>query len=458
MRGAERIMPSEHEPVPSQWRPPLPRRPPGVTDLRVFTADPPAPVGRHRPCPESPRVDISVAGRPRLIRPRPIRSLLPVLALVTLVAGCGSSAPATGPGGQNAARSAAAAAPQSLRGLCPDPVVVQTSWYPQAEHGAVYQLLGAGYTIDAAHKKVTGKLVSNGVDTGVRIEIRAGGPALAYQPVAARMDTDHSITLGMVASDELIQQSAAHPLLGVVAPLDLDPQIIMWDPNVYPEWNTISDIGQTDTKVLYFQGFPYMDYLLGSGILRRSQVDSSYDGSPSRLVASRGHIAVQGYVTNEPYAWRYEVRAWSRPLAYQLVADTGYPNYANVLAIRPADRDRLDRCLHRLVPMIQRAQTAFMVNPAATVNLIVAAVQAYHGFMYTAALARYAIATMRREGIVGNGGNPTLGDFDHARIAKLINILQPIFTGQHKPIKPSLGFDDMVTNAYVDPAIGLPGT
>jgi len=340
--------------------------------------------------------------------------------------------------------------------VCPDPVVVQSSWFPQVEHSAVYQLLGAGYRLDAEHKSVTGPLVSAGVDTGVKIQIRAGGPAVAYQPVPARMHADRSITLGMVASDELIQQSAVHPLLGVVAPLDLDAQVIMWDPATHPDWNTIADIGQTSERVLYFPGLPYMDYLLGAGILRRSQVDAGYDGSPSRLVSSRGRIAVQGYVTNEPYAWQHEVPAWGRPLAYQLVNDTGYPNYANVLAIRPADRGRLDGCLHRLVPIIQRAQVDFMAHPDPAIAVIVGAVQAYHGFTYTPALARYAVKTLRSEGIVGNGGNPTLGDFDHARIARLLRILDPIFTGQHKPIRPDLGFDDLVTNAYIDPAIRLP--
>jgi hypothetical protein len=242
--------------------------------------------------------------------------------VLLLAAGCSSSAGA-GDSGQAAQRQAPAGDTTNLRGVCPDTVVAQSSWFPQVEHSAVYQLLGEGYQVDANHKSVTGPLVAGGVDTGVRIQVRAGGPAVAYQPVSARMDADRSITLGMVPADELIQQSAEHPLLGVVAPLDLDAQIIMWDPKTHPDWNGIRDIGQTNETVLYFQGLPYMDYLLGAGILRRSQVDSSYDGNPARLVASKGRIAVQGYVTNEPWAWQREVPAWGRPLAYQLISDTG---------------------------------------------------------------------------------------------------------------------------------------
>jgi hypothetical protein len=67
---------------------------------------------------------------------------------------------------------------------------------------------------------------------------------------------------------------------------------------VRPRVATISDIGQTDTPVLYYQTATFMAYLLGSGILRASQVDASYDGTPSRFAADGGKDAVQGYATN----------------------------------------------------------------------------------------------------------------------------------------------------------------
>jgi hypothetical protein len=373
-----------------------------------------------------------------------------------LVTGCAGGA-ATGTGGQAARGSAASGAALNLRGVCPATVVVQSSWFPQAEHGAVYQLLGRGYTIDGKRKSVTGPLIASGVDTGVRLQIRAGGPAIGFQQTSAQMYADRSITIGMLNTDELIQQSKTTPVLGVVAPLDLDPQIIAWDPAAHPDWNTISDIGQTGARVLYYQGSPFMSYLLGSGILRPSQVDGSYDGTPSRFVADRGQDAVQGYATNEPWSWEHEVPAWGRPLAYQLINDTGYPNYANLLGIRVADRGRLDGCLHRLAPILQRAQVQFVQDPAAAITVMLAANDAYRsGFHYDRPLARYAVKTMREQAIVGNGGDRTLGDFNTGRIAKLIGILAPISKGQNKPIKDGLGPVDVVTNAYIDASVGLP--
>jgi hypothetical protein len=341
--------------------------------------------------------------------------------------------------------------------VCPDTVVIQSSWFPEVEHGVAYQLVGSGYRFDPEHKSLTGPLVSAGVDTGVRIQIRAGGPAIGFQKVSAQLYADPSLTLGMVNSDELIQQSTTTPVLGVLAPLDLDPQVILWDPATHPNFNTINDIGQTDTKVLYYQGSPFMDYLLGSGILRASQVDGSYDGSPSRFVASGGRIAIQGYATNEPFLYQHEVRQWRRQVRYALINDTGYPNYANMLAIRVRDRDRLSGCLARLVPILQRAQVEFMQRPDPAVRLILSAVNTYRGgFFYSRALADYAVTTMSREGIVGNGSNRSLGDIDPDRIRRLIDILSPILASQRKPLKPGLTVEDVVTNAYIDPTIGLP--
>jgi hypothetical protein len=145
-------------------------------------------------------------------------------------------------------------------------VVVPTPCVPQAEHGALYELLGRGYRVDAARKRVTGPLVAHGgKPTGVRIELRAGGPAVGFQSAAQTMYLDPSITLGEVATDDAITASPRQPVVAVVAPFELAPYMLMWDPSVYPTWHTITDIGQTNTKVLYFKSATYMDYLLGQG-------------------------------------------------------------------------------------------------------------------------------------------------------------------------------------------------
>jgi hypothetical protein len=188
----------------------------------------------------------------------------------------------------------------------------------------------------------------------------------------------------------------------------------------------------------------------------KSQTDGSYNGAPDTFVGSGGKVAVQGYATNEPYTLQHEIKAWGRPVAAQLIYDTGYPNYGNVLAIRTDKRPALDACLHRLVPLLQQGQVDFISHPDQAINLILKLVDAYKGgFVYSKGNAKFAVQQLRRNGIVANSTPGTLGGFDTGRLVRLIGITQPIFTGQHKQTKANLGPVDVATNAYIDPTIGL---
>jgi hypothetical protein len=399
--------------------------------------------------------------RPRLLaasRPRPLASLLLVGSLLLVACGNGSRTDTSGEGGQVTAGRAAEGDALNLHGICPDTVVIQTSWFPQVEHAVAYQLLGKGYVLDVNKKIATGPLVAHGrVNTGVKLEIRAGGPAIGDQQVSAQMYVDRAITLGMLATDETIQNPVRQPVTAVMAPFDIDPLVLIWDPKTHPAFNTISDIGQTDTPVLYFQGeSTYMDYLVGTGILRRSQTEGSYDGTPQRLVASNGKVVVQGFVTSEPWKWQHEIPQWGRPLASALVADSGYPDYRNQLVIRTGDKDRLAPCLTRLVPILQRSIVDFMGDPGPTTATILSILDRYDTF-YTDSPARsaHAVQVMRDKGIVGNGSNRIIGDFDASRVQKILSIVTPIYAAQHKQTRPGLGPDDIATNDFIDPTIGL---
>lgn len=389
-------------------------------------------------------------------RRRPRATLTAGVLAAALAAGCTGGGDPTGEGG-----APVGIGDGSLAGVCPATVVVQTSWFSQVEHFAAYQLLGAGYTVDAKRKRVTGPLVSQGKDTGVDIEIRAGGPAIGFQQVSAQMYADRSIMLGMLPLDEAIQNSQDQPVTGVITPYDIDPLVIMWDPERYPRFSTVADIGQTDTRVLFFSGErTYIDYLLGTGQLRQSQVDGSYDGSPDRMAASRGAIAVQGFATSEPWKWQHEVPAWGRPLAYALVSDSGYPNYRNLLAIRAGEKAELAGCLRRLVPMLQQATVDFMTAPEPLIRTVLSIVDATRQ-AYTDSVdrSRHAVDVMRDEGLVTNGRTPMIGDFDLApggRVARLLAIDVPIFQGQRKKLRPGLAPADIATNEFLDPTLGLP--
>ena len=451
------MLPEPRTPTPCpDQSPPLPHRTPGRTDLRMFTTEV-LRSGRHRSSVWSRVRSFPLGGLSVPVR-------LTVLAFAAVVAlplsGCASSGTTSGVGGQSTNQAAAALGERvDLRGVCPSTVVVQSPWFPQVELASVYQLLGAGYRVDVNHKTVTGPLVAHGgVDTGVDIQIRSGGPSIGGQQVSAIMYQDKSITLGMNATDETVQNSIRQPTTAVFAPFDVDPLVLIWSPAAHPSWSGILDIGQTSTPVLFFEGErSYIDYLIGAGILRSSQVDGSYDGTPVRLVASRGQVVVQGFATSEPWKWQHEIPQWGKPLSYELVSDLGYPDYRDALVIRTGDKTRLAPCLRRLVPVLQQALVDFMTKPSPTTDVILSILDKYHTF-YTDSPARsaYAVATMRGKGLVGDGSNHTIGDFDLTRIAKIIDIMGPIYASQRKPVAAGLSADRIATNEFLDPTIGLP--
>ncbi|MQY10274.1 hypothetical protein SRB5_03810 [Streptomyces sp. RB5] len=382
-------------------------------------------------------------------------------ALLALLTACGDDGGGDEP---KATRSAAASAGAvDLSGVCPEKIVVQGQWLPNtSSEGPMYSLLGPNPSIDADKDRVTAPLTAGGKDTGVDLEIRAGGPAIGFQQVSAQMYTDKSITLGILGGfDEAIQLSKTQPTLAVLAMLEKDPQMIFWDPKTHPEFTSIADIGKTDTTVLYFDGDTYMDYLVGAGVLKKSQVDGSNDGSPARFVTERGKIASGGYAVEDPYTYEKEVDEWGKPVRFQLLYDAGYPNYGPPLSIRPDDREKLAPCLKKLIPVVQQAQLDFLANPGPTIDATVKISEAYASDdIFTKEIGEYSAAQLKKLGIAANdaeGKDSTTGNFDEARVQKMIELTEPVFAAQKKPVKPGLKPSDLVTDEFIDPEIGFPG-
>jgi hypothetical protein len=377
-----------------------------------------------------------------------------LLLLALAAAGCGEN---DDDGGGEPQAAASAGDRLHLSGVCPNPIVVQEPWQPQSEQGVLYQLMGSGYTIDTEKKRVIGPLEVRGTDTGVKIEIRSGGPAVGMQRPPVVMYLDKSIHLAMAATDTAVEFSGSgQPTTAVVAPLELSPGAVMWDPEQYPQFKTIADIGRTDTRVLHSKDFISFEYLVDAGILKRSQLDGSYTGSPDLFVGYGGKAAQQGFATSEPYLYEHEIKQWGKPLRFQLLNDTGYVNYANPLVVRSADKAVLAPCLRKLVPIFQQAQIDFVEQPEQAIKIIVEAAQRYQtGWRYSENLARYSAQSMLDLGVVSNGADQTLGNFDMNRLQRMIDIIEPVLERQRRPVPKDLKPEDIATNEFIDPSISL---
>ena len=87
-------------------------------------------------------------------------------------------------------------------------VVLQTDWFPQAEHGGFYQALAKGYYAEA----------------GLDVDIWAGGPGAGIKLKVLKGDAD----FGMSRSDDLmVAASGGMPLVMVAATMQHDPMALM---------------------------------------------------------------------------------------------------------------------------------------------------------------------------------------------------------------------------------------
>lgn len=342
---------------------------------------------------------------------------------------------------------------------CPDPLVIQTDWYAEVDHSELYQLAADGGVVNKEKLTYTAPLIDprNGQDTGVKIEIRQGGPATQFQQPWQLMQTDPSIFGGYVNTDDAILQAKDNPTVAVVAPRERNPQIIMWDPVTYPNVKTIADLGKEKVKVRYFANAGYMEFLLGTGVLTQDQVDSSYDGTSAAFVADGGKSAQQGFVTAEPYAYEFVHEGWKKKIAYEVIADAGYDGYAEAIAVTPKTLAEKKDCLRALVPMIQAAQVNFIKDPAANEARIVKIVaEQAASWVYTAEQAAAATKLSTDNGIISNGPDAIHGNMTDEKVQALIAILAPIAQKNNAPLKEGLTPADIHTNEFIDPSIGLP--
>ena len=375
-------------------------------------------------------------------------------ALALTLSGCGSDKTASSSSSSSPATTAAstgAGQSTSLKGVCPDNIVIQTDWFATPERASAYQLVGPNGKIDAAKGTYSGPLGT----TGVNVEVRLGGPFIGFNPIPQQMYTDSSIFMGLVATDDAVGAYSKFPTKAVVAALDINPQILMWDPATYTI-NSWPDVAATGAKVVYLEGLPFMDYLVSKGYVKKEQLDSSFDGTPSRFVASGGKLIQQGYASNEPYRWQHDVDGWKKPVKFLLVNDAGYPIYPQNYAVKPDVATARADCLKKLTPMIQQAQVDYAKNPGPVNDALVRIATAINqGPPITAAANADAVKTMLDLKIISNGPNNTLGDFDMNRVTQTVDLLRPIFSARNQSVPASLKASDIVTNEFIDTSIHL---
>ena len=339
-----------------------------------------------------------------------------------------------------------------LSGVCPSPLIIQTDWFPESEHGAMYQMVGADYSIDAGNQITAGSLMAGGADTGIDIEIRAGGPAIGFASGSAQMYIDPEIHLAYISTDESVILGGDTSTISVVAPLEKNPQIIQWDPETYPDVSSIADIGEKGIVVNVFAGGTFIDVFVNEGVLSADQIDPSYNGSPTRFIAEEGAIAQQGFASESPYSYETAYEEWAKPIAFELIHDAGLRLYSQTLAVRKDNLEAMRPCLERFVPIVQQSVVDFAADPDRANAIIIDAVETIDSFWeYSPGLADFSVQTQKDLGLIGNGPDGTVGNMDEDRINEVIDKI----TAAGFDVAPGLRFEDIATNEFIDESIGF---
>ena len=311
-----------------------------------------------------------------------------------------------------------------LAAVCPDPLVIQTDWFPEAEHGALYEMVGEGYEVDTEQQ---------GRARSARRRRRRTPASTSRSAPAGRRSASSRCPS---SSTPTTASTSATPtprvrscgttrrrVLSVVAPLEINPQIIYWDPETYPDVETLADLGEEGVTINIFEGGTFAEVFVAEGIWQADQIDPSYDGSPARFIAEDGAIAQQGFASAEPYTYENVFEEWGKPVAL--------PDRSTTPASRstrrrwrssPTELETLAPCLELFVPIVQQAAIDYINAPDRANAIIIDAVEQYDDFwIYDEGLAEYSVETQKELGFVGNGPDDTLGNMDEERVQGVID-------------------------------------
>ena len=179
----------------------------------------------------------------------------------------------------------------------------------------MYELVGDGYTIDTSTKRVRGPLVASGQETGVDVEIRIGGNAVGFQQTGSLMYQDTDIFLGMIRLVEAMEFHEDLPVVGVFAMFEKSPFSVYWDPQTYPNVETIADLKDEGVVIMLGRPDSFQDYWLARGIMDEDQMDLSDMGKPAAFIGRNGEWAEAGFAT-APRPGRHDSSWRSLPSAY----------------------------------------------------------------------------------------------------------------------------------------------
>jgi NitT/TauT family transport system substrate-binding protein len=300
-----------------------------------------------------------------------------------------------------------------------DRLVFGTNWYAQAEHGGFYQARAEG-----TYRK-----------HGLDVTVRMGGPQVNGMQLllAGQMD------LFMGYDLQTIQAVAQDlPVVTVAATFQKDPAVIIAHPGVAK----LEELKGHPIAISAASETTYWPWLRARyGFTDDQKRPYTFSVQPFLLDK---RLAQQGYITSEPYSIE---KAGVKPVLF-LLADLGYPPYAQTIV---ATRDTLAKrrdAIRRFVQATAEGWKSYLANPAPGNALI-----RRDNPQMEAALIAYGLEKMRAYAIVTGGDAERLGimTMTDARWRRTFE-----FMVEAKMVKPGLDYRRAYTLDIVREAKVLP--
>ena len=361
-----------------------------------------------------------------------------LLSATSLIVACGSDGGSTDSPGAS--------------GTCPSKLTIQTDWFPELEHGGVYQLIGANGTASKDSMSYSGPIQSEyAVDGLQEISILAKNFDMQNSAVLLNGKAD----MAFIGVADIIKDSAAIPLVAVAKTLDKDPIMVMWDPAQY-DVQKPEDLARTGASFIHFPGLAYIDYFIEKGYITADQSDPSYNGSDAAWVAASGSLLQQGFATNEIYKYENDI-PWKdgapADVSFFTVGQLGYDNYPSSITMLQSRATELDDCLKLFIPKLAQAWVDYYNNPTPVTDKMIEINNTYDGFWrLSPELNSFGLELLDELKIGANSPDGSYCSFDEAKVQKLYEILQPIYSAQGVEITDDAS--TVFTNSY---CAGAPG-
>ncbi len=261
-----------------------------------------------------------------------------------------------------------------------DKVRFGTNWVAEAEHGGFYQALA-----DGTYRR-----------HGLDVTIVPGGPNVNNRILLPVGKIDFFLSANLLQAFDAVAQSV--PTISVAALFQKDPQVLLAHPDQgierFEDLKKLTLLVSNEGLATYFQ---WMKADFG---FREEQV-KPYTFNPQPFLADK-RVAMQGYVTSEPYA--VERAGRFKPKIF-LLADYGFDTYSTLIETRRELVEKQPDLVRRFVEASIIGWMNYIYHDNKAAN---AMIKRDNPEMTDDVLA-YSVAKLKEHGIVDSGDAERLG-------------------------------------------------